>query len=202
VALLLSRLPGKRLFHDLKYWSLFLFLIFLIKAFFTPGPRIPGLSWLPLSKDGIRIAIITFWRLGLILGYGTLFTAVTRPREVRDVVTWFLKPFPFLPVRRIALMVSLTIHFLPLLIDQANEVRLAFRSRLGNQRKNPLLRAKFIALPLLRRSFIRADELAFALVARGYRDDLPLYVSKIPFSHVVGLITVVVVVLICVTSPY
>ena len=186
-AFFLSRLPVKRFLRDLKGWRYFLVLIFFVKALFSPGPRIPGFEWLPVSEESVHQALLTCWRLALILGYGVLFSAVTRPRELRDAVTWFLTPFPFLPARRIGLMVSLTIHFLPMLMDQLSEVRLAFQSRLGNRRKNPFLRTKFLALPLLRRSLIRADEFAFALAARGYREDLPLHLPKVPCNHWLGL---------------
>lgn len=197
----LSRLPLKSFLNDLKGWIFFLSVIFLVKAVFSPGPRMEELAWLPVSEEGIRSAFLTCWRLGLILGYGVLFSAVTRPRELRDAITWFLKPFPFLPARRIALMVSLTIHFLPMLSDQVAETRMALQSRLGNRRKNPLLRAKVLALPLLRRSLIRADEFAFALAARGYREDLPLHLPKIPPNHWIGLVIPIAVILLAAYIP-
>ena len=53
--------------------------------------------------------IFSCWRLGLILGYSVLFTAVTRPRELQSTLIYFLKPIPLIPERRIGLMVSLTL---------------------------------------------------------------------------------------------
>lgn len=187
-ALFLSRLPLKRLLHDFKAWGFFLALIFFAKVLFSPGSRIPSLPWLPASQEGIRLGLLTCWSLGLVLGFGILFSAVTRPRELQNAVIWFLTPFPFLPARRIGLMVSLTIRFLPILFDQTEEVRLAFQSRLGNRRKNPFLRAKFLILPVLRRSLIHADEFALALAARGYREDLPLRLPSVPTNHRLGLL--------------
>jgi len=77
-------------------------------------------------------------------------------------------------------MVTLTIRLLPLIMDQREEVALAARSRLGNQHKNLLRKAKFLVLPLFHRSLIRADELALALAARGYREDRPVTLPRIP----------------------
>jgi biotin transport system permease protein len=116
-----------------------------------------------------------------------LFTAITRPREIQDVLIWLLKPLPFLPARRIGLMVSLTIHFFAIILDQAEEVRLAHKARLGDRNKNPFRRAKFLALPLLRRSFSRAEDVTLALAARGFRDDLPLQLPKLPINHLIPL---------------
>jgi biotin transport system permease protein len=186
--LILSRLPLKQFFRDFWIWAIFLFILFLFQAFFTPGSRLPAFPWLPMSLEGIYLGSFTCWRLGLILGYAVLFTALTRPREIQDTLIWLLKPIPFLPERRIGLMVSLTIRFFSIILDQAEEVRLAHKARLGDQKKNPFRRAKFLALPLLRRSFSRAEDVTLALAARGYRDDLPFHLPKVPFSHLIPLL--------------
>jgi len=187
--LILSRLPLRQFFRDFWFWAIFLLALFLFQAFSTPGARISAFRWLPVSGDGVRLGAITSWRLGLILGYAVLFTAITRPREIQDVLIWLLKPVPFLPARRIGLMVSLTIHFFAVILDQAEEVRLAHNARLGDQNKNPLRRVKFLALPLLRRSFSRAEDVTLALAARGFRDDLPLHLPKLPFLHLIPVLS-------------
>jgi energy-coupling factor transporter transmembrane protein EcfT len=186
--LILSRLPLRQFFRDFKTWTIFLFALFLFQAFFSQGSRLSALSWLPLSKEGILLGGVACWRLGLILGYSVLFTAITRPRELQDTLIWLLKPVPFLPERRIGLMVSLTLRFFTIILDQFEEVRLAHKARLGDQIRNPFRRAKFLALPLLRRSFSRSEDVTLALAARGYRDDLPVQLPKLPFSHLIPLI--------------
>jgi biotin transport system permease protein len=185
--LILSRLPLRQFFRDFRIWAIFLFALFLFQAFFTPGSRLPAFPWLPVSQDGLRLGSLTCWRLGLILSFSILFTAITRPRELQDALIWLLKPIPFLPERRVGLMVSLTLRFFSIILDQADEVRLAHKARLGNRNKNPFRRAKFLALPLLRHSFARAEEVTLALAARGYRDDLPVQLPKLPFSHLIPL---------------
>jgi energy-coupling factor transporter transmembrane protein EcfT len=185
--LILSRLPLRQFFGDFRIWAIFLFTLFLFQAFFTPGPRVSAFPWLPISQDGLRLGSLTCWRLGLVLSFSILFTAITRPRELQDALIWLLKPIPFLPERRIGLMVSLTLRFFSIILDQADEVRFAHKARLGDQNKNPFRRAKFLALPLLRHSFARAEEVTLALVARGYRDDLSLQIPKLPISHLIPL---------------
>ncbi len=186
--LILSRLPLRQFLRDFRTWILFLFILFLFQIFFTSGPPVPFFPWLPISEDGLYLGIFTFWRLGLILSYAVLFTAVTRPRELRDALIWFLKPIPFLPERRIGLMVSLTLRFFSLILDQAEEVHLANKARLGDRNKNPFRRAKFLGLPLLRRSFSQVEEITLALAARGFRDDNPLRLPKLELSHILPLI--------------
>jgi len=85
-------------------------------------------------------------------------------------------------------MVSLTLRFFSLILDQAEEVRLAHKARLGDRNRNPFRKAKYLSLPLLRRSFSRAEDVTLALAARGYRDDIPVRLSRIPLPHLVPVI--------------
>ena len=186
--LILSRLPLRQFLRDFRAWAFFLSILFLFQAFFSQGPRLSSVPWLPVSKEGLHQGGFTCWRLGLILGYAVLFSAVTRPRELQDTVIWFLKPVPYLPERRIGLMVSLTMRFFSLIMDQAEEVHLAHMARLGDRNKNPFRRAKFLALPLLSHSLSKAEDVTLALAARGYRDDLPLQLPKLPLTHLIPLL--------------
>ena len=191
LVLIISRLPLRQFFRDFRIWAIFLLILFLFQAFFTAGYRLPGFLWLPVSLQGIYLGGFACWRLSLILGYAVLFTALTRPREIQDTLIWSLNPIPFLPERRIGLMVSLTIRFFSIILDEAEEIRLAHKARLGNQNRNPFRRARFLALPLLRRSFSRAEDVTLALAARGFRDDLPSHLPKLPLSHLVPLFVLV-----------
>ncbi len=185
---ILSKLPLRQFFRDFWTWAVFLCILFLFQSFFTPGSRLPALPWLPVSLEGIYLGSLICWRLGLILSYAILFTAVTRPRELQDALVWLLKPIPFLPERRIGLMVSLTLRFFSIILDEAEEIHLANKARLGDRNKNPFRKARFLALPLLRRSFSRAEDVTLALYARGYRDDLPLRLPKLPLLHLLPLL--------------
>ncbi len=186
--ILLSRLPLKSFLRDFKMWTPFLFILFLFQIFLYEGRGSPILHGLPISKEGLFLGGLTCWRLGLILGFGILFTAVSRPRELQNTITWLLKPIPFTPERRIGLMLSLTLKFFTIILDQFEEVRLAHRVRLGDQIRNPLRKAKFLVLPIFRRSFSQAEEVTHALIARGYHEDLPVKFPKFPFLQLIPLI--------------
>jgi energy-coupling factor transporter transmembrane protein EcfT len=190
--LLLSRLPLKSFFCGLWSWMIFLFLLFLFQVLFTPGTPIARIPWIPLSREGLRLGTLTFFRLALLLCYAILFTAITRPRGLQDALVWVLKPFPFLPGRRIGLMVSLVLGFFSLTLDQAEEVRLALKARLGDRHRNPLRKARFLALPILRRSLSRAEDVTLALAARGYSDDIPLRFPSLPLLQMIPVLCLLV----------
>ena len=85
-------------------------------------------------------------------------------------------------------MASLTLHFFSMILDQAEETRLAQKARQGDRTRNPFRKAKYLILPVLRRSIIRAEDITYALAARGYRDDIPLHLPRWDFSHILPLI--------------
>jgi biotin transport system permease protein len=183
----LSRLPFRLFFNDLKFWAIFLLALFLFQIFLTPGDRFPLFLWLPVSKEGLLGGGMISWRMGLMIGYAILFTAVTRPRDLCEALVWILKPIPFLPERRIGLMVSLTLRFFSRVLDQVEEVKDAQQARLGDRNHNPLRKAKFMALPILRRSILDVEEVTFALVIRGYQDHMPSRLSRIPPLHLIPI---------------
>ena len=183
-----SGLPLKRLWDDVRGWMIFIGLLFLYHGFFTPGRRIDILPWIPISREGIYIGGLTCWRLSVVLGYAVLFTAVTRPREVRDFFMWLLEPVPFVSGRRVGLMVSLTLRFFSLILDQAEEIRLACMARLGDQTRRPFRKLKTRVLPIVHRSFSRVEDMTFALAARGYQEDIQPEVVRLPRSHMIPLL--------------
>lgn len=188
LALAMSLGPWKgMLFKALKGWSLLLAVLFFVQAF-SLEPGIRPFPAMPVTRQSLELAALSCWRLALLLGYATLFTLVTSPRRLEESLAQILRPLPFVPARRIAVMVSLTLRFLPLLLQQAREVKLAFRARLGEQRKNPVDRLRLFAVPILRKSLVRADELSYALAARGYRDDRPIEPEPLPAVHVFAVV--------------
>jgi len=202
----LSKSPIQSLARDLRFWLLFLFLLFLFHSLFTPGKTLSFSPYLPLTKEGLFGGGLVCWRLGLILGYATLFTSVTRPRELRETIAWILKPIPLftsvtrprelretiawilkpipsIPNRRIGLMVSMMWRFFYRFLDHKEEVELAYQARLGNLNRNPFRKIKSLVLPLLRKALFEVEEVTYALASRGYHDRVPLFLPKLPLSH-------------------
>jgi biotin transport system permease protein len=182
-----SNLRWRPLLRDLRGWTVLMAVVFVIQGFDTSGEAFRLVSWLPASRESLHAAVFSVWRLALILAYSALFSLVTRARDMQDALLWFMQPLPFLPARRIALMMGLVVRFLPMTLDALEEVKLANRSRLGDQVRNPLKRIRQLVIPVLRRALSRADEIAVALPARGYREDLKPVIPPIPLLHAVPL---------------
>ncbi len=187
-----SRLPWRVPLGDLRAWSVLLAVVFLVQGWDTSSEARP-VDWLPATEASLHQAGLALWRLALILAFSALFSRVTRAKAMQEALLWFMKPLPFLPARRMALMMSLVVRFLPLTLGVLEEVRLAHRARFGDRVRSPLKRIRQVILPVFRKVLGRADEMAAALEARGYREDLKPMVPPFPARHALPLVALLLI---------
>lgn len=174
-AFALARLPLRPLLRDFRHWLWLLLIVFGAHALFRQEALSAAQpTSVVISQANTLAAAVVCWRLALIILCGILFTSVTRPREMQDALAWLLSFVPYVPARRVATMLSLTIRFFPLLLDQSEEIRTAMKARCGKQSMKSFGGARHFTLALFRQSLLRCDEIACALAARGYREDLPI----------------------------
>jgi energy-coupling factor transporter transmembrane protein EcfT len=192
-------LPLKSAFKTFRYILILLVLIFFARMFFSPGTPVFEFFGISATKEGISDGIVVCWRLFNIIVVGLLFVSTTRSSEVKSAVEWFLAAIPFVPAKRVSTMMSLLMRFLPVILDQARETADAQRSRGIENRKNPVYRMSKWGIPLIRRTFERADKLALAMEARCYseeRTDQALTSSKndwIMLASVIGMCAVMII---------
>ena len=156
------------------YFLILLFVVFMARAVSSnevPQPPIIDLTILQITKQGFYEGIIVCWRLVIVLMVGLAFIRTTRPSEIKGAVEWFLIPFPFIPHKRVATMMSLIMRFVPIIFDQARETVDAQRARCVENRRNPIYRMVKVSIPLFRRTFLCADKLAVAMEARCYNEN-------------------------------
>jgi energy-coupling factor transporter transmembrane protein EcfT len=155
----------RRLILEIRYFLFFLCFVFAVRAVtFTGG-------WSPtLSADVAGEALTVCWRLLLVVIMGVLLMATTRAADIRAALVWYLKPVPVVDEKMAATMVGLVVRFLPVILFQGAEIADAQRARGIDRCKNPLIRLMRFTIPVFRRVFIRADELATAMQARCYSE--------------------------------
>ncbi|NJL58478.1 MAG: energy-coupling factor transporter transmembrane protein EcfT [Desulfobacteraceae bacterium] len=76
-----------------------------------------------------------------------------------------------MPEKRLAVMMSLLMRFLPLIHLQIREISDAQKARGIECRKNPIYRTVKFVIPLIRRTFEDADRLVIAMKARSFCED-------------------------------
>ncbi|MFO8083177.1 MAG: energy-coupling factor transporter transmembrane component T [Desulfobacterales bacterium] len=173
-----SQISIRKTVKDFRLFFFFLLVIFFIRTLSTTGKNLFDINLffleLNIAKEGLRVGGLVCFRLFLVVMFGYLFMVTTMPSRVREAVAWFLRPIPLIPENRIATMLGLLMRFLPLIVQQARETVDAQRARGVENRKNPVYRFVKFAIPMLRRIFLRADELILAMEARGYSENRKL----------------------------
>ena len=156
---------------ELRYFFILLFFIFVARLLSTDGPPVINLKFVSVSIQGFHRGILICWRLAFIVILGFAFISTTRPSAIKAGVQWFLKPVPFIPEKKVALMMGLILRFIPVIFHQAGEIAEAQKARGVENRKNPVYRLAKFAFPLMRRTFERADNLVAAMEARGFTEN-------------------------------
>jgi energy-coupling factor transporter transmembrane protein EcfT len=183
-AVIFARISIKGLIREIKYFFLFLVFIFVARTLSTPGEKLFQIGFfsvmLLVTEQGIISGALVCFRLFLVVLLGYLFIRSTYSSQVRIAVAWFLRPVPLIPEKKVATMLSLLMRFLPLILHEAKETTDAQRARCIENRKNPVYRFMKLTVPMLRRIFLRADDLVPAMMARGYSENrtLPRLYSK------------------------
>ena len=171
VALIDVRVSLGSILRDLRYASVLLIFIFIARVLSTSGSAFVEFKIFSVSREGLYEGALVCWRLVIVIMAGLAFVLTTRPSEIKAAVEWILRPFKFIPAKRIATMMSLVVRFMPVIFQEAKETLDAQRARGVENRKNPVYRLVKLGIPILRRTFERADKLALAMEARCYSEN-------------------------------
>ncbi|KQL47146.1 cobalt ABC transporter permease [Brevibacillus choshinensis] len=187
---LLSRLSLSYILKSLKpVWILILFTV-VLHIFITKGGTV-YYQWgsFTIEQEGVRQAIFISLRLGLLVLISSLLTLTTSPIDLTEGLERLLGPFGKIgvPVHEIALMMSIALRFIPTLMEETDKIIKAQSARGADFSSGNLVRrAKNlvpIAIPLFISAFRRAEELALAMEARGYRGGVGrTRLNKLAFS--------------------
>ena len=157
--------------NSIKYFILLLFFIFIARALTVEGHIIFSFYGISITEQGLNEGFLVAFKFFLVMVTGLLFSTTTQPSSVKSAVQWFLKPIPFVPEKRVAVMISLSLSFMPVILKQAKEISDAQKARCGDLQKNPVKRIIRLVLPLLKKTFLSADSLVLAMESRCYNDD-------------------------------
>jgi energy-coupling factor transporter transmembrane protein EcfT len=157
--------------------AIFMALIFLMHLFLTEGGPLISLSPLPLriTQEGLAQGAYVTWQFaGLVIGAAVL-TMTTLSSDLVGGIERLLRPLARvgIPSQDIAVMIAMAFRFMPMLLEEYDRIRMAQMARGADFTSgNLVLRTRAVAalaVPLLSSAFRRADELALAMEARGYR---------------------------------
>lgn len=148
----------------------------IFQMLFTPGNHVIFHFWiLKISTESLINSVYIFFRFVLIIFMSTLLTLTTPPLTLADGIETGLSPLKKIkiPVHELGLMLSISLRFIPTLMDDTTMIMNAQKARgmdFGEGNLLQKIRSIIpILIPLFVSSFRRADDLAIAMESRGYQ---------------------------------
>ncbi len=171
----LSKVPFKYMVKGMRAILFLLLLSVVCNLFLTRGDVV--FSWwkLKITKQGIELAGFMAIRLSFLVIGSSIMTLTTTPNQLTDGLEkglGFLKIFG-VPVHEVAMMMSIALRFIPILVEETDKIMKAQMARGADfESGNIVKKAKSLIpllVPLFVSAFRRANDLAMAMEARGYR---------------------------------
>jgi energy-coupling factor transport system permease protein len=173
---LLTKVQLRYILSGLKPILWVILFTFILHVFLTKeGDLLVDLGWLQIYEGGVTQGIFISLRLLYLIIMTTILTLTSTPIEITDGMESLLAPFKKigLPTHELALMMSISLRFIPTLMQETEKIMKAQAARGVEFTSGPIKdRMKAVVpllIPLFISSFKRAEELAIAMEARGYR---------------------------------
>ncbi|SEB19189.1 energy-coupling factor transport system permease protein [Thalassobacillus cyri] len=171
-----TKIPANYLIKGLlPVWFLIVF-TFILHLFVTKeGEVLFSIFTFDFYTGGFIQGLAISLRFFLLILVTSLLTLTTTPIEITDAIESMLGPLKKIrfPVHELALMMSISLRFIPTLMQETEKISKAQASRGVDFRTGPVKdRIKAVVpllVPLFVSAFKRAEELAMAMEARGYQ---------------------------------
>lgn len=172
----MSKVPLQFILSGLKPVLWLVLFTLLLHLFLTKeGNVLFQAGWFTIYEEGLRQGLFISMRFFLLILMTSILTLTTTPIEITDGLESLLHPLNKIkfPVHELALMMSISLRFIPTLMQETDKIMKAQTARGVDFTSGPIKdRVKSIIpllIPLFVSSFKRAEELATAMEARGYR---------------------------------
>jgi len=174
-AMALSGLRAGVFLGGLRSFWILLAVTFLIQALLTPGEAVLAMGSLRVTWEGLAAGAQIFLRLTLLILVASLITITTSPMSLTAGLESLLSPLGRLgvPAHELAMMMTIALRFVPTLLQEAETLLKAQRSRgAGTAGRGPARWTRGLLplfVPLFAGALRRAEDLAVAMEARCYR---------------------------------
>jgi len=176
LTILASRIRLYFLINGLKPVIFLMVFTFLLHVLFTKeGDLLVEFGFIKIYEEGLKQGIFISLRFLVLVFMTSILTLTTSPISITDGVETLLNPLKRLkvPVHELALMMSISLRFIPTLMDETDKIMKAQMARGSDLSAGPLIdRIRAIVpllVPLFVSAFKRAEDLATAMEVRGYR---------------------------------
>ena len=171
----IAKIPVIYLIKGIKPILFLVFITFVFQIFFYGENLICKIWFLPVYKEGLIRGALLSLRIIFLVTFTSFLTQTTSPLDIADGLEALFRPLKKLkiPVSELALMMSISLRFIPLLQAEVERIVKAQMARGIDFKKGSFIKRMYnyvpILVPLFLSSFRRADELAIAMEARCFR---------------------------------
>ncbi len=154
-----------------------LFLLMIVSLFIVQYLLPYGQIWrydFMIYSDGLYRTGFLLFRIMVIIILSSLLTFTTMTTDLNNGLEAVMKPLEWVkfPVAELSMMLSLTLRFIPTLLEETQKIMKAQASR-GVEFSESTLKKKIsqmisLLIPIFIISFKRAEDLANAMESRGY----------------------------------
>lgn len=175
VAVYYSEFPVKFILRGIRPLLVIIILTLSLHIFMTEGRVLLQIWFLKVTAEGLIRGFMMGSRLVLLVMGTSILTLTTSPILLTDGIESLLKPGKKIgiPAHELAMMMTIALRFIPTLLEEIDKIMKAQMARGADfESGNILQRAKSLIpllVPLFVSAFRRADDLAIAMEARGYR---------------------------------
>lgn len=170
----MAKVPFGYFLKGLRGIIILLLFTFFFRAVATEGEVIASFWRFELTKEGLVMAARLTSRIALMVTEASLLGYTTTPKELADGLAKALSPLSRigLKVEELSIMVMIAFRFIPVMLEEANNLMDAQASR-GVEFENCSVFTKTknvfsMLMPLFVNSIERSADLAMAMEARGY----------------------------------
>ena len=153
-----SKVPFRFMIKGLKAIMVLLLITVVFNMFLTPGTPLIRIWKLTLTVEGVKQAAFMAIRLAFLIVGSSVMTLTTTPNHLTDGMEKGL---------------AIALRFIPILLEETDKIMKAQEARGADfDSGNLIQKAKSLVpllVPLFISAFRRANDLAMAMEARGYR---------------------------------
>ncbi|MDY6826420.1 MAG: energy-coupling factor transporter transmembrane component T [Bacillota bacterium] len=169
-------IPARYFLRGLKpiIWiSVFALVVYLL--FTKGGVVLLRIGTVTVESAGLQQGIFVVFRLFILVLFSLLVTLTTTPLALTGGISSFLKPLRIigLPTEEVAMIMAVALRFIPTLMEESQRLMRAQLARGADFETGSLFHKARnmvpLIVPLFVSAFRRADELALAMEARGFR---------------------------------
>jgi len=177
IALKLTKVKFISLFRQLKpLWFMVVFLLIINIFSFRNNDYtvLFNVFNYPIYASAVYQTFYILIRLVLMISLTMVLTSSTKPLDLTFALEWSMSPLKIInfPVHEVAMTMSLALRFIPTLLDETGRIMKAQESRgvdfAGGKISEKVRGIVSLIVPLFNSAFMRSDELANAMEARGY----------------------------------